>query len=42
MYRDANDRGCDETNKKWAMKDLAQNGLTFKNRNREEYKFIED
>ncbi len=25
--------------KKWAMKDRAQNGLTFKNRNGEEYKF---
>ncbi len=25
--------------KKWMMKDRAQNGLMFKNRNREEYKF---
>jgi hypothetical protein len=27
---------------KWAMKDHAQNGLMFKNRNREEYEFIDD
>jgi hypothetical protein len=28
--------------KKWAMKDRAQNGLTFKNRNGEEYKFNDE
>jgi hypothetical protein len=28
--------------KKWAMKDRVQNGLTFKNRNGEEYKFNDD
>jgi hypothetical protein len=28
--------------KKWAMKDHAQNGLTFKNRNGEEYEFNDD
>ncbi len=28
--------------KKWAMKDRAQNGPTFKNRNEEEYKFYDD
>jgi hypothetical protein len=39
IYRDANDRGCDETNKERAMKDRAQNGLMYKNRNREECEF---
>ncbi len=28
--------------KKWAMKDRDQNGLTFKNRNGEEYEFKDD